>query len=61
MPEGAVELEVGEGEEFETSDLEQVYTLTVHRSQGQEFDAVYLLPVEDGNWEWPWFAGAPAR
>ena len=57
VPEGAVELEVGEGEEFETSDLEQVYTLTVHRSQGQEFDAVYLLPVEDGNWEWPWSQG----
>ncbi|WP_080802887.1 AAA domain-containing protein [Arabiibacter massiliensis] len=57
VAEGAVELEVGEGEEFETSDLEQVYTLTVHKSQGQEFDAVYLLPVEDGNWEWPWSQG----
>ena len=28
--------------------------LTIHKSQGKEFDCVYLLPVEDGNWEWPW-------
>ena len=34
-----------------------IYTLTIHRSQGREFDSVYLLPVEDGNWEWPWSQG----
>nr|WP_316621681.1 AAA domain-containing protein [uncultured Ruminococcus sp.] len=28
--------------------------LTVHKSQGKEYDTVYLLPVEDGNWMWPW-------
>lgn len=28
--------------------------LTIHKSQGREFDIVYLLPVEDGDWEWPW-------
>ena len=27
---------------------------TIHKSQGQEFDIVYLLPGEDGSWEWPW-------
>lgn len=27
---------------------------TIHKSQGDEFDIVYLLPVEDGEWEWPW-------
>lgn len=31
--------------------------LTVHRSQGKEFDCVYLLPVEDGKWAWPWSQG----
>lgn len=36
---------------------EHIYTLTIHKSQGQEFDVVYLLPVEDGNWEWPWSQG----
>lgn len=29
-------------------------TFTIHKSQGQEFDIVYLLPGEDGSWEWPW-------
>lgn len=57
LAESEIQLEVDEGEEFEQSDLEQVYTLTIHKSQGQEFDAVYLLPVEDGNWEWPWSQG----
>lgn len=27
---------------------------TIHSSQGDEYDMVYLLPVEDGEWEWPW-------
>ena|GEM_PF-5476204 len=31
----------------------KVVATTVQRAQGQEFDVVYLLPVEDGNWEWP--------
>lgn len=30
---------------------------TVHKAQGREFDVVYLLPVEDGQWEWPWSQG----
>ena len=38
------------GDDLETA-------LTVHRSQGKEFDCVYLLPVEDGKWEWPWSQG----
>lgn len=29
-------------------------TLTVHKAQGREFDIVYLLPVDDGDWEAPW-------
>ena len=28
--------------------------LTIHKSQGKEWDRVYFLPVEDGDWEWPW-------
>ncbi len=28
--------------------------LTIHKAQGKEFDIVYLFPVEDGSWEWPW-------
>ncbi|PLA35982.1 AAA domain-containing protein [Corynebacterium amycolatum] len=32
-------------------------TSTIYRSQGREFDIVYLLPVEDGLWEWPWSQG----
>lgn len=28
--------------------------LTIHKAQGREFDIVYLLPVEDADWEWPW-------
>lgn len=36
-------------------DVEQaVPMLTVHKSQGREFDIVYFLPVEDGDWEYPW-------
>ncbi|OUO89605.1 hypothetical protein B5F40_10230 [Gordonibacter sp. An230] len=57
VAENEIELETGEGEEREAVGLEQVYTLTIHKSQGQEFDVVYLLPVEDGNWEWPWSQG----
>ncbi len=30
---------------------------TIHKSQGSEFDIVYLLPVDDLNWEWPWSQG----
>lgn len=36
---------------------ERAQALTIHKSQGQGFDIVYLLPVEDGNWEWPWSQG----
>lgn len=28
--------------------------LTIHRSQGREYDIVYFFPVDDGAWEWPW-------
>ena len=51
----AIRLEAGEEGEGATS--EDVFTLTIHKSQGREFDVVYLLPVEDGNWEWPWSQG----
>lgn len=41
--------------ESEDEDAEQsVPMLTVHKSQGREFDIVYFLPVEDGDWEYPW-------
>ena len=29
-------------------------TLTVYKSQGREYDVIYLLPAEDLNWERPW-------
>ncbi len=32
-------------------------TLTVYKSQGREFDLIYLLPAEDRNWERPWSQG----
>lgn len=32
-------------------------SLTIHKAQGQQFDIVYLLPVEDGRWKWPWSQG----
>ena len=32
----------------------QLLELTVHKVQGQEYDIVYFLPVEDIQWEWPW-------
>jgi late competence protein required for DNA uptake (superfamily II DNA/RNA helicase) len=27
---------------------------TIHKSQGSEYDVVYLMPVEDNTWEFPW-------
>ena len=27
---------------------------TIHKSQGSEYDVVYLMPVEDNIWEFPW-------
>ena len=32
-------------------------TLTVYKSQGREYDVIYLLPAEDQNWERPWSQG----
>lgn len=48
-----------DGQEKERSHhgRDKVSALTIHKSQGQGFDIVYLLPVEDGNWEWPWSQG----
>ncbi|HIS41004.1 MAG TPA: AAA family ATPase [Candidatus Aphodovivens avistercoris] len=57
VDEGAIELETDGEEGRSPSDPNRVYALTIHKSQGQEFDVVYLLPVEDGNWEWPWSQG----
>lgn len=37
----------------------QIPTFTIHKSQGQEYDIVYLLPGEDGAWEWPWTEAKP--
>ena len=28
--------------------------LTIHKVQGREYDIVYVLPVDDGKYEWPW-------
>lgn len=43
-----------EGKEEPPHSRNKVSAFTIHGSQGHEFDIVYLLPVEDGNWEWPW-------
>lgn len=37
----------------------EIPTFTIHKSQGQEFDIVYLMPGEDGAWEWPWTEAKP--
>lgn len=31
-----------------------VNLLTIHKSQGSEYDVVYLMPVEDNTWYFPW-------
>ena len=50
-----VELSLEEDAATQKGELEQgPPMLTIHKSQGREFDIVYLLPVEDGDWEWPW-------
>ena len=38
----------------EDPSVPRIPMFTIHKSQGQEFDIVYLLPGEDGSWEWPW-------
>ena len=45
------------GENVETASKKELLALTIHKAQGQEYDVVYLFPVEDGNWEWPWSQG----
>ena len=52
------ENETGQEDQEEERDREEAFWVsTVHKAQGQEFDIVYLLPVEDGIWEWPWSQG----
>src|SRR5690606_35262805 len=36
------------------TDTDRPRISTVHRSQGQEFDVVFLLPVDEARWEFPW-------
>ncbi len=43
----------GEGRHIDPMEV-QLPELTVHKVQGQEYDIVYFLPVEDVHWEWPW-------
>lgn len=48
----------GELIEGDESDSNQSFPLlSVHKSQGREYDVVYFLPVEDANWEKPWYQG----
>lgn len=43
------------GIEYCTDDTDNdVQILTIHKTQGKQFDVVYFLPVDDGSWEWPW-------
>ncbi|MBR3567405.1 MAG: AAA family ATPase [Salinivirgaceae bacterium] len=41
-------------EECEEKVSFEIDCLTIHKSQGSEYDVVYFLPVEDNEWEWPW-------
>ncbi len=43
----------GEGRRADPMEV-QLPELTIHKVQGQEYDIVYFLPVEDKHWEWPW-------
>lgn len=45
---------LGQGEPGSDPSVPRIPMFTIHKSQGQEFDIVYLLPGEDGSWEWPW-------
>lgn len=50
--------ELPSGFEFTLKQMnDRVKRLTVHKAQGQEYDAVYLLPVDDGQWEGQWSQG----
>lgn len=56
--EGAAAIErLFHADETETVDSWEKTGLTIHKTQGQEYNAVYLLPVEDGDWDWPWSQG----
>ena len=46
--------EIAEEYEYVECENNEILSLTIHKSQGREFDLVYLLPVDDGDWEWPW-------
>lgn len=35
----------------------EIPVLSVYKSQGREYDVVYLLPAEDANWDKPWSQG----
>lgn len=41
-------------EEDDDAPVNAPQALTIHTSQGREFDIVYVLPVDDGAWEFPW-------
>ena len=56
--EGAAAIErLFHADEAEAIDSWERTGLTIHKTQGQEYNAVYLLPVEDGDWDWPWSQG----
>ena len=56
--EGAAAIErLFHADEAEAVDSWEKTGLTIHKTQGQEYNAVYLLPVEDGDWDWPWSQG----
>lgn len=46
-------------DEEEAKDAWEKTGMTIHKTQGQEYNTVYLLPVEDGDWDWPWSQGKP--
>ena len=38
----------------EEDEDEKYNIFTIHKAQGREYDIVYVLPVDDGDYEWPW-------
>ena len=51
-----IQKEEGTEEEYNNFSL-GIDCLTIHKSQGSEYDVVYLLPVEDNKWDKPWSQG----
>ena len=50
---GEIELQEMNDAERDAEEVD-IPMLSVHKSQGREFDIVYFMPVDDNRWDWPW-------